>query len=62
MIGRKPDIEKILIFEMHCEMRAAGSGQRKTAKAHMLCLHKARNANLRYDTKMEVWNEDTVDR
>ena len=28
MIGRKPDIEKILIFEMHCEMRAAGSGQR----------------------------------
>ena len=104
MIGRKPDIEKILIFEMHCEMRAAGSGkqqkpiccactkhmrfllydrakarhrenfnfrdalrnagsgQRKTAKAHMLRLHKARNANLRYDTKMKVWNEDTVDR
>ena len=118
MIGRKPDIEKILIFEMHCEMRTlgcemraassgkqqkpiccactkhmrfllydrakarhrenfnfrdalrnadlglrnAGSEQRKTAKAHMLCLHKARNANLRYDTKMKVWNEDTVDR
>ena len=46
MIGRKPDIEKILIFEMHCEMRTfglrnAGSEQRKTAKAHMLCLHKA---------------------
>ena len=134
MIGRKPDIEKILIFEMHCEkapineqmpcdsragsataricefreahiccactkhmrfllydrakarhrenfnfrdalrnadlglrnadpgLRNAGSEQRKTAKAHMLCLHKARNANLRYDTKMKVWNEDTVDR
>ena len=43
-------------------LRNAGSGQRKTAKAHMLCLHKARNANLRYDTKMKVWNEDTVDR
>mgnify|MGYP004726722369 CR=1 FL=1 len=43
-------------------LRNAGSGQRKTAKAHMLCLHEARNANLRYDTKMKVWNEDTVDR
>ena len=120
MIVRSTYIEKILIFEMHCEkapineqmpcdsragsataricefreahiccactkhmrfllydrakarhrenfnfrdaLRNAGSEQRKTAKAHMLCLHKARNANLRYDTKMKVWNEDTVDR
>ena len=29
MIGRKPDIEKILIFEMHCEMRAASSGKQQ---------------------------------
>ena len=28
MIGRKPDIEKILIFEMHCEMRILGCEMR----------------------------------
>ena len=48
MIGRKPDIEKILIFEMHCEMRAAENSKSPYA---VLAQGEEREFAIRYENE-----------